>query len=66
MSVSTGDKEPMCSRSSFPVSMILTAADIPGATLSKIHTRDANIFPKLTIYDLVFGISIRELSARHS
>ena len=33
--MSTRDLEPMCSSSSCPVSVTLTAADIPGATLSE-------------------------------
>ena len=50
--MSMGDQEPTCSSSSYLVSVTLTAADIPGLTLSEpleLFMGDANLFPKLTM-----------------
>ena len=43
--MSTGDQEPTCSSYLCPVSVTLTAADIPGATLSE--PLDSHAVPEL-------------------
>ena len=58
--MSTGDQEPTCS-SSCPVSVTLTAADIPGATLSEPLESHA-----IQALRLVLGVTITKMPATNS